>query len=330
MNLTNKQLDNYKIKLHRLINYPVVIYTNGRFEIGGLSDYDKHRILTILNKCSFVENVSESSKKYDFSDFDFSKGRPEPKLKYTIRGYIKEEPNVTEELELEEEVEIHDSLNPKIWTEDNKLIPEVERKIEEIVDAFVDDLKSYEVDIKIEDIYLLGSNANYNYTENSDLDIHIIADEDLYNCDKDHLPLIYQCMKVLFNNKYDITIHDIPVEVYVESKSDMTNVATGVYSLNEGWIKNPTEYEIPEIDQKAIDKEVSKWSVNYDRLMENPTVEAIDKYIDDIYDLRIKSLQKDGEFGEGNLIFKELRNKDILSNLKDLKVSLQSKELSLN
>lgn len=329
MKLSNRELNIYKVKLRRLINYPIVLNYNGKFEIGSLSEYDKNRILNILKRCDFVYNISETNRKFDFSEFDFSNIKPTPKLKYTITGYIKEE-DLRENIEIEEEVEIHDSLNPKLWTKENKLIPEVERKIEEIVDAFVEDLKEYKVDIKIEDIYLLGSNANYNYTDASDLDIHIIADEDVFNCEKDHLPLIYQCMKILFNNKYDITIHDIPVEIYVENKSDMTNVATGVYSLNEGWIKNPTEYKMPEINQEEIDKEVSKWSVNYDRLIENPTIESIDKYIDDLYDLRIKSLQKDGEFGEGNLIFKELRNKDILSNLKDLKISLQSKELSLD
>ena len=46
--------------------------------------------------------------------------------------------------------------------------------------------------------------------------------------------------------------------------------------------------------------------------------------------MRTKSLIKDGEFGEGNLIFKEIRRLNILDDLRDLRVELESKELSLN
>ena len=37
----------------------------------------------------------------------------------------------------------------------------------------------------------------------------------------------------------------------------------------------------------------------------------------------------DGEYGKGNLIFKELRNQGVLQALKDKKVELETKEMSL-
>ena len=57
--------------------------------------------------------------------------------------------------------------------------------------------------------------------------------------------------------------------------------------------------------------------------------EEIDKVIDDIHDMRKDSIIRDGEFGIGNLVFKELRRMGYLDNLKKLKDNLVSKELSL-
>lgn len=59
------------------------------------------------------------------------------------------------------------------------------------------------------------------------------------------------------------------------------------------------------------------------------TVNDVDNYIDDLYKLRQNSILTDGEYGKGNLIFKELRNLGILQKLKDLKVKLENQEMSL-
>lgn len=62
---------------------------------------------------------------------------------------------------------------------------------------------------------------------------------------------------------------------------------------------------------------------------EKTKLEEIDKLIDELYELRQQSIQQDGEFGIGNLVFKEFRNMGYLDNLKELKTELQSKEMSL-
>lgn len=58
-------------------------------------------------------------------------------------------------------------------------------------------------------------------------------------------------------------------------------------------------------------------------------IDDIDKFIEDIYALRKESIATEGEYGKGNLIFKELRNNGYLQKLKDLKAKEQSKQLSL-
>ena len=88
--------------------------------------------------------------------------------------------------------------------------------IEKIVNQFVEDLKTDGVKIEVKDIILVGSNVSYNYTKDSDLDIHIIVDKDTLDCDPELYTLLYGAYRSLFNKNYDITIKGIPVEIYVE------------------------------------------------------------------------------------------------------------------
>lgn len=57
--------------------------------------------------------------------------------------------------------------------------------------------------------------------------------------------------------------------------------------------------------------------------------EDIDNFIDELYELRKTSIATEGEYGMGNLIFKEMRNRGYLDNLKELKRERRSQELSL-
>lgn len=55
----------------------------------------------------------------------------------------------------------------------------------------------------------------------------------------------------------------------------------------------------------------------------------IKDFITQLYDLRKKSIEEEGEYGLGNLVFKEFRNKGYLDNLKDQRKVEKGKELSL-
>ena len=58
-------------------------------------------------------------------------------------------------------------------------------------------------------------------------------------------------------------------------------------------------------------------------------IDAIDKFLDDLHALRIKGLTTDGEYSYENLVFKALRDKGYLDNLKSTKHGLLSQALSL-
>ena len=103
-------------------------------------------------------------------------------------------------------------------------------------------------------------------------------------------------------------------------------VSNGVYSLYNGWLKEPIKDDIPDVD---LEPELSEWREKAEEAGKTDSIDEISKFIDDIYILRQDSILKDGEYGKGNLIFKQLRNEGILQGLKDHKVELENKEMSL-
>lgn len=239
---------------------------------------------------------------------------------------------------LNEDVEKHDKLNPKLFSEDNKLKPEVKEKIDQIVNEFIEGLNQDNIRMVIKDVVLIGSNASYNYNKDSDLDLHIMADTSTLECPDNLYPALYSAYRSIFNNKFDIDFYDIPVEVFVETEGVPT-VSNGIYSVGQNdWIKVPVKEDIPDIDQEALDAEVKKWEDRYKAIIESEELEEeihtdkidkIDAYIEELYDLRKNGLPKTGEYGIENLTFKEIRSKGYLDNLKELKAKLIGRELSL-
>jgi predicted nucleotidyltransferase len=169
---------------------------------------------------------------------------------------------------LDEKIEKHDTLNPLLWDNDKKtLLPEVSKKLKAIVDEFVSYVKEGQIKIKVKDIVLIGSNANYNYTEDSDIDLHIICDSS-EDCNEKHLPKIYDAYKSMFNGVYDLTINGVPVEIYVEMDKPQGK-SGGVFSIQDNkWLKEPSSFDIPEINQDEFDKEFKDWEDRYFNLID--------------------------------------------------------------
>ena len=129
---------------------------------------------------------------------------------------------------IQEDFEVHNLLNDKLWDNDTgKLLPEVREKIIEICAAFEDYI---EVPIQILDIQIVGSNASFNYTKDSDVDIHILANFQILGEDDIILKAYYETKKSQFNKETDIKIKGIDVEIYVQDVRS-TTVSNGIYSV---------------------------------------------------------------------------------------------------
>ena len=236
---------------------------------------------------------------------------------------------------LTEAVEKHNTLNSKLFTKDEILKDKVRDKMLEIVDEFLVDLKEQDIKIKVDDIIFIGSNASYNYTKDSDIDLHILANAKATDYDPEIAAALYGAYRTIFNKNLDITLYDIPLEIFVETE-DSARVSNGVYSVKKNkWIKKPVIEEIPEYDTEALDKLVDKWETKCKELIDDIKADKLDDekkvvtLLEDIYEkLRKKGISK-GEYSVENLTFKELRNKGYLDQLKEYKNELVSKRLSL-
>jgi predicted nucleotidyltransferase len=203
------------------------------------------------------------------------------------------------------------------------------------VDEFLNDLKEQDIKIKVDDILFIGSNASYNYTENSDIDLHIIANTKATKYPEELASALYSAYRSIFNKNLDISLYDIPLELFVETEAS-NRVSNGVYSVKKNkWIKKPAQEDIPDYDKEALDKLVSEWEDKCKKLIDEIKANKLEdekkvvKLLEDIYDKLRKKGVAEGEYSIKNLAFKELRNKNYLDQLKDYRNELISKRLSL-
>ena len=148
---------------------------------------------------------------------------------------------------LYESIYYNDTLNPKFW-EKGQFNSEIREKLLTIAQDFYNSL---ELDVPILDIQLTGSLANYNYTEYSDLDTHIIIDFKQINEDIDLVKKALDGARFVWNQRHDIVLRGHDVELYLQDEAEQ-HTASGLYSLLKGdWIRKP-KYNPPEVDERDV------------------------------------------------------------------------------
>lgn len=214
-------------------------------------------------------------------------------------------------------------LNPKIW-EDKKLREDVRETIIDIVSEFMDNLI---IPVEILDVRVVGSNASYNYTEHSDLDVHIISNLELVGSPTEIVQALYNSERSNFNRTHDIKIKGIEVELYVEDVNSAVT-SNGIYSvIDDVWIKEPQI--IKERSVKIDKNELQDLVDSVQSVLDDGDSDDIKDCINMLYLMRKDSIATDGEYGVGNLLFKEIRNRGLLNALKDKYNEMISDELTL-
>jgi hypothetical protein len=218
----------------------------------------------------------------------------------------------------------HKELCPKVWSDDHLRL-EVRYKLLEIAHRFINylDVPTF----KLKDVLLRGSLTNYNYTNYSDYDLHLVTDFSTLEC-QDLAEKFYQAKKKIWNDEHDITIHGHEVELYVENLRD-ENVSPGVYSvLDDQWIKRPS-YDPPAINDRAVNSKVKDLMGIINSAL-NGDAEDVQRVREKISIMRKSGLAKGGEYSVENLVFKILRNQGYLDKLAKTFNTKQDQELSLN
>ena len=228
---------------------------------------------------------------------------------------------------LEEEVEpesfdYHDTLEPRIWR-DEQVRNHVQDKLIKIAQDFIDNLP---VEINIEDIRLTGSLANYNWSNYSDVDLHIVVDFLEVDENRALVKSFFDNARMRWNNTHTIRAKGYDVEIYVEDSREH-HLSSGVYSLlNSEWVKKPKKFknsiDFPAARRKA---ENIEFQVNIvDNLITVGKLRSAAKNIDrlkkKIKNLRLAGLEsKLQEFSIENIAFKILRRNGILDALEEYK-----------
>lgn len=231
----------------------------------------------------------------------------------------------------------NDELSNKFWdkykdkTGDTRWVFDglVRKKLLKISEDFYSKFGDLLGDIPIVDIQLTGSLANYNYTDKSDLDIHVLVDFNKVNSPKEVLKAAIDGIRFIWNLRHDVIIRDHDVELYLQDVSE-PHTSTGLYSLkNNKWIKKP-QFNPPKIDEQDVNKKyeslVSEIHELESKLVTSVKLpsDAKDMYKrlvrlkEKIQKMRKESLAKEGEFAVGNLTFKLLRNNGYIGKIIDL------------
>lgn len=230
-------------------------------------------------------------------------------------------------------IEYHDTLNPKLWDKNQQLKLEVKKTLVKIAKKFIEFLNIDES--FIQDAIITGSNCNYNWTDKSDLDLHLIVNYENFqsSCQIVDIDDFFRDKKSLWNDQHDITIYDIPLELYVQNIEQESPVNSGTYSFAKNeWLQQPTKIDSKNLDDKLIDLKYTNIKEIIDDLINNKVddAEAIEKIKDKIYDMRKTGLKKNGEFSPETLAFKKLRTAGYLEKLQKYLANLKDKNLSLS
>ena len=213
---------------------------------------------------------------------------------------------------------------------------EIKKRLLEVSNDFIESLG---VEFFIHDVVLTGSLANYNWSQYSDVDLHILIDFDELDKDskKDSIVLhsimkeFFDAKKNVWNEKHEIKIKGYDVEIYVQDVNE-EHISSGVYSiLHNKWVLEPKK-DKPNIDDRKILEKGEEFGKKIDRLIQTPKDVTIDQLEDlrkKIKEFRQSGLESGGEYSYENLTFKLLRRNGYIQKLLRLKTQLTDKKLSI-
>jgi len=217
-------------------------------------------------------------------------------------------------------ITVNRRLNPKIW-DGGTLDPAVADKLKEIAAAFEEFIG---IDLNVVDYTITGSNANYTWTEHSDLDLHIIVAGEVGDGARE----LFNAKKALWGEQHNITIKGLPVECYVQGKEEEHH-STGVYSIARNqWLVEPKKVK-PKVDDAAVEAKKDSLIHDIETALLSKNLNKLRAVKEKITKMRKAGLERAGEWSVENLVFKILRNLGLIDEIADKIRELEDQELSL-
>lgn len=224
-------------------------------------------------------------------------------------------------------------LDPRIWTSDYHMRPEISSRVMAIVNRQFNALKLRNTAIAIQDIELFGSNASYEYDEKADLGIHVFLNTA-------GNPAVYQgdvldlehFMRVLndvieLDQKGEVSFYGIPLEIVFHATrpagyrdSDgipQYSVWSADASRTGRWINPQQPPPVPPkdaFDTRVIFDKASDFIDQYNSLVANYMEDKagfdcsrFEAYQKMLRSYRSDGITQDGQRSNGNLTYRLLR-----------------------
>jgi predicted nucleotidyltransferase len=230
------------------------------------------------------------------------------------------------------------SLYSDIWdnasSDDFKTIKLHKDVREHLISIAKDFIESFGIDsFVIEDILFVGSLANYNWSEYSDVDLHIVIDKEKVNDDTELVDEFFTAKKEVYNLKHNIKVKGFDVELYVQDIKEEFDASDGIYSiLYNKWRKEPSKDKSP-VNKSDIIKKVKEFVKKLSDIKKEEEPDAkllkLKKLKEKIKAYRKSGLNATGEYSTENLVFKYLRRSGYMDELADLGVDIKDEFLSL-
>ncbi len=212
------------------------------------------------------------------------------------------------------------TLDPTLWDENLQLDPEVRLALLKIGKDFYSgtDLKA-----PLIDIFFIGSSANFNWTPQSDIDVHVTIDISKEGINPLYARKFMDGLGGAWNKDHDIEIKDHPVEMYLQDQTEPNGSPStfrpgvAIYSLFQGkWLVKPNPEKII-IDKDKIKSKFNALKSQIEILSSTEDYAGLKALMKKLKNYRNAGLKANGELGTENLVFKALRHTGLLEKMRD-------------
>ncbi len=220
----------------------------------------------------------------------------------------------------------NDMLSPDLWDTAMHLDPNIRVHLLQMAYDFYEKTN---LPAPIVDVYLMGSSANYNWTPDSDVDVHVIVDYLKLQMPTETANKTVKTAGAQWNAEHNVLIKGHKVEMNIQNSQEQKLYVTGIYSLvKDQWLRKPVKSPV-QIDKNVLKvqyESMKKYIQNCIGSGDREQMKAAKKYLDAY---RQYGLDTYGELSYENIIYKMLRARGYIKLLKDRIVSVYDQQMTV-
>jgi hypothetical protein len=221
----------------------------------------------------------------------------------------------------------NETLAPELWDASQHLDPKVRMNLLQMAYDFYGKTN---LPAPVLDVYLMGSIANYNWTKDSDVDVHVIINYTQLQMPEKTAIKTVKTAGAQWNIEHEVIIKGHKVEMNLQNATEQKPYVTGIYSLVKNqWIRKPFKMS-PQVDRNILKVQYQSMRGYVQNALDSrdrEQMKAAKKYLDAY---RQYGLDTYGELSYENLVFKILRVRGVIKKLKDGIVAVYDKAMSVD